>query len=214
MALDLTTLEEVKALAAEEGTSQDATFESLITQVSRRVEQYMRRDALVVVDREEIYSVRRHERVISLRAAPVVHLNIKTNLTTRDFDVKWSQDGHPDRYEQLNEYDDYIVEAEFGICRLINSLPTLHTPLGRESAPASVKIRYTAGMAADTPAFVEAYPDIAGAVALQVVYLFKRRNSPGGNIVVGDSGTSFTKDYMLLKEVRETLNQYKRRSMS
>ena len=71
---------------------------------------------------------------------------------------------------------------------------------------------YTGGMAADTTAFVAAYPDIASAVDQQVAYFWHQRNTLGLSSVSGDAGNVSPGADSLLPSVKRTLDIYRRRT--
>lgn len=64
----------------------------------------------------------------------------------------------------------YLVDKAAGLVRIF-------TP--RVGGPQVLRVSYSGGMAADVDDFVEAYPDIADALAEQVVHVFGRRKGPG-----------------------------------
>lgn len=77
--------------------------------------------------------------------------------------------------------------------------------------PGVLRIAYTGGMAADTTAFVAAYPAIAAAVDQQVAALVQRRHSlTSQSVNAGSMSSGFDGQYDLLPSVRRVLDEYRR----
>jgi hypothetical protein len=202
--MDYTTRARVKTLLgiANADVSQDSLIDQLITSVSERFDAEMRRHSLQT-SRVEVYPIKLSRRLVTLKGAPVngaVTFTIKLNDTT-DFTTATT----------LVRNDDYVLEDTAGVVRLVSQgTPFTAGSMARPILPYYIQITYTGGLATTTANLISSYPDLAQACDLQVAYLHRRRTSPGGDVKVGDSYTSYTKDYGILDEVRSTLNKYKR----
>lgn len=202
MALDLTTLARVKTLLGESGASLDALLSQLISSVSARFEEEMRRHTLRAA-RTEVYPVKMTRRMLTLKGAPVdpaAAITVKYSDTT-DFASS----------PTLVKNSDYVIEDEMGVIRLITTGDAFAAgKMQRPFMPYYVQVACTSGMATSTANFISAYPEIAQACDIQTAYLFKRKVSPGGDVKVGDSYSQFTRDYGLLDEARSALSKHKR----
>lgn len=77
--------------------------------------------------------------------------------------------------------------------------------------PGVLRVIYVGGMAETTEAFVSAYPDIAGAVDVQIAAHYQRRKALGAmGMTAGSGGQSFIGPVELLPEVRATLQRHRR----
>lgn len=80
-------------------------------------------------------------------------------------------------------------------------------------SPRAIQVAYTGGMAADTNAFITAFPALAHAADLQVASLIQRRLSLGASSVnAGGGSKAWVGGYDLLPEVRSILDLYRRRA--
>ena len=78
----------------------------------------------------------------------------------------------------------------------------------------TLKIAYTGGMAADTTAFVAAFPELAGAVDLQVAYNYESRNRLGINSVTGPDGSLTIMEPMgLLPALTAAISKFRRHTL-
>ena len=75
-----------------------------------------------------------------------------------------------------------------------------------------MQVVYTAGFAETTDGLIINYPDIAMAADLQVVAMWRRRDSPQGNSISvgGQSSISYEKPLNLVPDVIEALTPYRR----
>lgn len=209
--MDITTVARIKALLGETGTSIDAVLASMITAMSARFESEMQRP-LAALDRTEVYSVGATRRFISLRAAPVVRVDSRGS-SVATFQVKVNSVPSFTSVPLLVVNRDYIVEDTMGAVRILADVPTITTgAIGRPIAPYYVQVRYTGGLGVDQPAIEAAYPDLVAAADAQIVYLWRRRLSLGGDQKTGDSAATYDSSYALLPDVYTTLRGYERRA--
>lgn len=78
------------------------------------------------------------------------------------------------------------------------------------AAPASLKITYTGGMAADADAFVLAFPALAMAIEQQVIWQWKTRNTMGILNLSDGLGTVALPQVDFLPSVKQVLSMYRR----
>lgn len=158
--MDLTTAAAVKAITGHGTTDDDALIGQLIASVSGRVEAAIARH-VEQTSRTETMRLEPGGRLVLLAGYPVTTLG----------DVLFSDDG-TFAEDALTEGEDFRIDLATGAVRLLGSNPDDH---------AELRVTYTGGMAADTAAFMAAYPGLSGAVGIQVVHEFQRRLSPGGS---------------------------------
>ena len=203
---DLTTLTRVKEFisTSHSDTSQDSFIESAISDVSRRLVEYMKIHA-TAIERTEVYRVRKFAREVTLDGAP--------NDTAQTFegqigfnDTEWANVVIEDRTS-------FSIHAAGGFIEFVDTGTTVIRRARLVRAANYVRIKYTGGLAADTDKIILAFPDIARACDMQVKYLIERRKSLGGNVTTGQGGaTEFQGEYGLLRDVRAALDLYARRA--
>lgn len=202
MNVNLTTVERVKVLLSgkpdvKTDNPRDNELEAVIATVSGAVERYLHRSARAGTY-TEYFDVDAGMTVFRLKAYPV------TSFTSANFD--------PDQdfasTTALSE-DDYLDPAfdETGMFRLKFPLRVSYP------CPRSLKVVYVGGMAADVDAFVEAYPEISGAVDVQVAHEWQRRGALGVSSMTYPDGTtaSMTRDRWIAS-VAQVLDYYRRLS--
>lgn len=192
--MDWTTTTRVKALGGWDAgdTQHDAVLDRLIDSYSQEFERRLDRVVEVAVQ-TDVRRIKRGKRTLSLRAVPLsaAPTSIKYN-DTLDFSVATA----------LVENTDYVVDLTEGLIEFLFA-PTMTVGW--------MQIVYTGGMAADTAAFIAAYPALAEAIDAQVVYHYRRRDYPGGSRTVEGGSTSFESELNILKGVERALLQYRRR---
>jgi len=205
MTLPLTTIARVKELIGELTTDQDVVLTRLIVSVSNAIETELHRyvgageyiETIPVWPGNHVFSVKAIP--VATSPAPILKMN-----SYRDFSGAIAQ----------VEGQDYIVEYDTGLVRLLPSIIGIQDRgSGYAIAPTYVRITYTGGMAATTADVIATQPEIAMMADLQVAYLLKRRNTPGGNMTVGPNSTAFDRAYDWLPSVKRTLEMYKRRGI-
>ena len=176
MPLDMTTVARVKALIiglSASDTTYDAELDRWIDQLSAAAEKHMNRVALAAAQ-TQFFDVRPSQAVFFMRATPVTAWTAVNNDDARTFGTSTVVDA--DNYAT----DDDVGKLEFDGVVLA-------------PGPKTLKVTYTGGMAADTTAFVAAFPDIAGAMDVQIAHLHQRRGQLGAQSVSAD-GASISVD--------------------
>lgn len=211
MAIDCTTIARVKAHLPGTDAGSDAVLALLISSVSARMEAECYR-WFQSTERTEVYPLRQPARLITLKGSPVTATDSR-GVSLASFTVKASSSLSFSASPTLTRNTDYLLEQDRGVLRMLTDLDTFTGGLRtRPIAPAYVQVLYTGGLAADTTAFVAAYPDLAIACEMQVVHEFRRRTNAGaGDAQAGDSSFTHSADLALLTTVREALRPYKRR---
>lgn len=157
--MDLTLLANVKALADITSTGEDVNLSTLITSVSKRAEEYMRRHAQSQ-SRTEILRWPRFKETLWLKAFPIAVVT----------SIKYT--GSPNQFSTISAMSSslYYTDTTTGEVEFLQDMSL---------EKGWLQVIYTGGMS-DTPAnFVTAYPDIANAVDKQVLYEWRRRKDPG-----------------------------------
>jgi hypothetical protein len=187
--VDLTTLARVKARRDLAGTGDDALLSEFISAVSQTVEQLMHRHVLEA-ERTEVVRLERYQRTATLPGRPLSAVSAVT------VGYRPSLDG-----SSVSDPSTYDVLEEQGQVRLNWAPPW---------APTYVSVTYTGGMAADTAAFIAAYPELADAVDVEVVHRWNRRKNPGSESTkVGEATVARTGAYGLHEHLRELVARYK-----
>lgn len=202
--MDLTTTTRVANLINAGGAapaSFTTTAAILVSTVSAAVERYLDR-GMQTAARTEYFDVTNDQRVFALKAYPV------SSVTGVWFDVEQTWDATTELSSA--EYRSPVYDPR-GLLTLSIPQKIYITP-GVDVAYRAMKVSYTGGMAADTNAFIAAFPDIAGAVDHQVAYLWHRRNELGLASVSGDAGSVSPGAESWLPWVKTVLDQYRRRS--
>lgn len=197
--IQLASLESIKTMlrigVTEPDTSEDDRLELLLDEVSREMEQRMKRHAASAA-RVETYKLRAGESLISLRAAPVTSITSVIVSLSRDFSSEEA--------ETLVVNVDYDFDLDEG---------TIAIP-GLIDDKTYVRVSYVGGMATDTATFELNWPDIAGKCRRQVIHAFQRITTPGGNVQVGQGpaggATQFTGKYDWLPDVLATCDAHAR----
>lgn len=107
------------------------------------------------------------------------------------------------------DYDDHVLTAGSDFIAPVNR-GRLVIKSSLTIGADALQVVYTGGMATTTEAFVDAYPDIADAADVQVVYEYLRRKTPGAASVSNAGGTVEQEgELKLLKEVKRALDKHK-----
>lgn len=191
--IDLTTVTRVKQLLSMDTalTKHDAILNQLVDSVSGRVQSFLGLHTQSAVRTE----------VLDVEFDGQKRFHIPTYPITAFTSLNYDPDGDFDS-STLVSSSDYRVNLARGI---------IVVELTFSEAYQALQIVYEGGMAADTTAFVSAYPDIAGAVDQQIAYEFQRRSDLGMNAVSGQGGT--VTQYPIkefLPSVRAILSRYRR----
>lgn len=175
------------------GTNDDLLVAQMITDVSGQVERYLDRYTLAT-SRTEYLDVAADQTAWRLKAYPVTAVSSIIYDADQAFDAADEMDA--------DDYDDPTLETT-GIL----TIPGGAGPTARKA----LKVTYTGGMAASTAAFISAYPDIAMAVEMQVVWHYLRRLGIGTAGRSGDKGSdTLVAGTPFIPEVKTTLDMYRR----
>ena len=158
--MDLTTATRVKELLEKSDTGLDTLIAQLITPISQQVEKYLNRHAQEV-SRTEQYTIKAFQQIVKLRGYPVLALPVAAfkNSSGRDFTGT--------AIDTTSYYLDLVTgEVQFDNIALIDG-------------PGVFQAVYTGGMAANTAAFLTAFPGVAGQVDAQVASMVHRRHELG-----------------------------------
>ena len=192
----------ILGLGASPSAEAVARVAEFIATVSADAELHMGRHVQSGFKRTEVYHVPRGWRLLALRGAPIASISTVRTSTTRDFSAS----------ELLTANEHYILEDERGTLRFVVDLDQLSIGAVRHAiAPTYVQVSYDGGMAADTDAFVAAYPALAGAVDLQVAYLYKRSDQAAGDEPTGKTGKLPGGSYDWLPVMLRAIESKKRR---
>lgn len=168
-----------------------AAIDNLIASVSETIEQYIDRHTLTAA-RTEQYDCLPGSKSIQLRAFPVSAVASVLHSTSWDF---------VNGMETLTA-DEYQLDAAAGI---------LYFKSWREPGPMAWRVTYTGGMAADTAAFISAYPTLADACEKQVTHEWRRKlRLDKGSQDQGGSSVNFADSVDLLPVVQRILQPYRR----
>lgn len=202
--MDLVDLARVKDALSIKTDVEDSKLARLITEVSARMEREMLR-GIEVKERTEDAQLATGQRVFSVRAAPITSVSSVMVATTRDFSGS----------DVLTENTDYVVNQLRGTIRMLTMVAPLRDPYsGVNTSPLFVRVTYTGGLSRSTTDLTASFPDISSACALQVSYLWQRKNSLGGSVEMRDSKAEFTGEYTLLADVQKVCDYWKRRTMA
>ena len=192
--MDFTTLARVKTYMETGGFTADANdplIPGIIAGVSRRMAERMDR-GVNITERTEDFDSHPSDHAIILHAFPVTACEVRHD-TQRGFAASTIVD--PARYH---------LRSDRGVVVWDRYSPTY--------GKGSMRVVYTGGMAADTTAFIAAYPDLALACEMQVAYVLQRRQTPGGTATVAGAGSrTYVGQYTLLDDVAKACDGYKRR---
>lgn len=194
--MDLTTLARVKeVLGGLSGvTVEDTVLGQLIAGVSARVEAELDREVQSGTF-TETFDAQDGQRVFPLRGYPV------TSVTSVKED---SYDGSFGASATTLAATYYRIAKRTGLLTLVDWSVT--------GDPQSIQVVYVGGMAANTAAFVAAFPDLATAVDLQVAFLHRRKTTMGASSVsVQGSSVQFLIDRVaFLPEVHDAIQRHRR----
>lgn len=190
--IDLTSTPRVKALLniSPATTADDAAIALLVTAVSRRIEQWLRRPVEVAA-RTDLFDVRCGHTRYQLAAYPVTTLTSVKVATDYDFAGATAK--------VVGE--DFTIDSEAGIVEQLVSW---------QAGSRVLQIVHTSGLAADTAAVLANYPDLADAAEKQICEEWTRRNalSRESSSVNGSSETRAAVQWLAI--VREILAPYRR----
>jgi len=206
--LDFTTIARARRACGfdEQDLSADAWLAVMISTVSAEMEEEMRRGAKEQAY-TEILPLWPPTKILSLKGSPVLDSPAPVVELANDRDFATSP-------TTLTRGTDYILENDTGMLRFLTEIRGVRDRYtGRVVGPTYVKAVYTGGMGATPQAFATAFPHLASACDLQVAYMWKRREMPGGNVVVGANSTNYDMGYNWLPSVKRVLHLHKKRGI-
>ncbi len=188
--MNLTNTDTVRKLMSDYETSDaEPTINMLIVSVSAAAERFMGR-SIESVSRTEYFDVERHQDSAQLAAWPVSSITTVHNDPERDYGTG-----------SLVDSDDYVA-TDWGRLTFDYKLSE-----GRRA----LKVVYTGGLASTTETIVSSYPDLAVAIARQVVHEFRRVKSSDGSTAQFVGGSmSYVGQVDWLDHVKSTLDLYRR----
>jgi hypothetical protein len=199
--MDLTTATRVGNLVYAGGSvtsSFNTTVGNLITAASALAETYL--DRRVKAEAQvEYFDVSDGQKVFALKGYPVSALTSVYFDFDQSFGASTALDSDDYFNPVLNARGLLVMKFPFAIA-------------GNETWVSCLKVSYTGGMAANTSAFVSAFPDIATAIDQQVAYWYHQRNHLGNASVSGDMGSVSPGADSLLPSVKLVLDLYRRRT--
>lgn len=195
--MDLTTLARVKTqLGGTLGSGYDTLLGSIITDVSARMETYMRRN-VAKQTYTKTFPIPRLDTIVRLDAFPVESITY----------IRYG--GHPDSIDDAAynlDATSYVLEDELtGLIRF-----HIDTPLNTARRPGYATIQWVGGMADDVSDLILLFPQIARAADMQCAYEFQRRHTLGGNVQTEGGSTGFDGELDWLDHVLKTLDQFRR----
>lgn len=186
--MELTTVNAVKdLLGVATGDTDDDAIQQLVNSVSGEIETFLNRKVTAAAIVEQV-DVKLYQFMFLLKAYPVTSVTDIRNDWDRVFPTG-----------TILPSADYYVDLERGV---------LYTDraYGMVTGIGVLKISYTGGMAANTVAFIAAYPDISGACAMECAYRYQRRAHIGvTNISVSGTNVSFSSKTQFLPAVENVL---------
>lgn len=190
--MDLVTIEDVRSLLGPNfGVQGDQALLELISSVSGEVETWLDRKVFTTTYTEQL-DIRYGEWKFYLRAYPVTSVTSVHNDYDRVFPAS-----------TLISTTDYYVDLANGVLNLDRA--TLSTGVG------VLKIVYVGGMALTTAAFKAAFPDISGAVAMEVAARWIRKNHPTvTNASLGNTAVTVVQKTQFLDGVEKALEPHQR----
>jgi len=192
--MNLTTLAKVSAYLDAGYAEKTALLNDIIASVSEKVRVYLDRTVTTAAT-VETFTIEPGARFVKLKAWPVSSIAYVANDTSRTFSSSTYIDS-----------DDYYLDIDAGTIEFDFAL----TP-GR----GALRVSYTGGMAATDAAFVAVYPDIAGAVTMQVVHEFRSRDALAAmSFAAAGVSASTNESVGLLAEVKRVLDLHRRVSLA
>lgn len=191
--MDLCTLERVKDSLGKSLDTEDVPIVNLIAEVSHEIEQYLDRVIQNTgSDRTEVHDVKKGQFKFLVDAFPIVTVTSVKNAWDRDFGSATALDS-----------SNYYVDKEGGSINIDR--------VGLTTGAGTLQVIYQGGMAADTDAFMAAYPDITGACVSEVIFRYLRRTRPGV-VTEAISGATITvgQRNQFLVSVENVLSSYVR----
>lgn len=186
--MDLTTLQHVRQLMDADAPNEDGVLQTLLTAISRKAENWMGRE-VETKPRTEVFSPDNLQRKFPLKAWP-------TTVATVIED--WQRTFTGDPIDPL-----YYTVDDFGILTLDRWQVTEGTR--------TLQVVHTGGLGAAPSDVLRDHPDLAYAVAMQVSFTWRRKNTLGiAGEVVGPSNITFLDKLEWQPDVLDAMRPYRR----
>jgi hypothetical protein len=164
--------------------------DELIAFYSAQAEGYLGR-TVTTATYTEYFDVKPYRARFSLKAYPITTISQVTNDGTRAYTT-----GDIDS-------DDYTHDPDTGVLSIDGT--------GLVTGVRALRVIYLGGMGTGTSTFVTSYPDIAGAIDMQVAYHFSRRSSLGRTAEsMGPGSVSYQGAMDWLPHVKTVLDRHRR----
>lgn len=162
----------------------------LIVEVSAQVERHLDR-GVEIKTREDLLDIEHDgQRILYLSAFP----------TSSITDIRYDPDG---------VFGDGSILSP-SLFRLNPMRGSIHLLQEYRAHPLCFRVSHIGGMALDTNDFETKFPDLSGQVAMQVYYLYQRRNQLGVISVSGEGGAVTLAPVDLLPSLRSAIRYHKR----
>lgn len=174
MTLDATTSTRAKLALklSSDDTSQDAWLTAAIDAVSVQLEKWLGRHFESTSRTVYLDVAGPRTESFQLSAVPVSSITSIKNSATWD----WAT-------QDAIDTEDYFTDEDSGEVFFNRQL---------QKGPRALQVVYTGGLAADSPALIAAYPEIAQAADLQIASMYRRRSTPQGTSTSPKGGGSLT----------------------
>lgn len=186
--MDLTTLQHVRQLMGADVAAQDGVLQTLLTAVSRRAENWMGRE-VETKQRTEVFSPDRLQQRFPLKAWPTTVATV-----IEDWHRAFTGDPISSLYYTVDDYGVLVVDR-WTLTEGQRTLQVVHTG-GLGTTPADI---------------LRDYPDLAHAIALQVSFVWRRKDTLGiAGEVVGPSNITFLDKLDWQPDVLDAMRPYRR----
>lgn len=198
--MDFTTSTRVKALGQGfSGSTQDTLIGTLITALSAATERYLDR-GIEYTSRTEYFNVEPGQRVLRLHAFPAIASVTLYNDTAHE-------SGTYTQFPATTAVDagSYAIDTDRGLLIVDDGILL--------DGSKAVKVTYTGGIASGATSasgLVTAFPDIAQAVDMWVIYALRQGMNPGYTSVAVDGGSVAVGAYAMPLITKDLLERYRR----
>jgi hypothetical protein len=186
----ITSAARVKAQRDITGSSLDAIVDKIIAGVSQMAEEYLCR-RILAGNYTDVWPLRARTRYVRMLAVPVTAVSAVRYARTRDFSAIDPM--------ATSEYQVLLGEGQIYLSGLSTWLE-----------PGFIQVLYTGGMAADTAAFIAAYPRIADAADNECVARLNRRAGPDGSPEAFGTSVAYADELKPLTDFYEALKPHRR----
>ena len=186
----ITTAASVKAKRDLTGTGLDAVIARLIDSVSQMARDYMGRE-LLAASYTEVLPLRARRRYVTLKAFPLTSVTSVKYASSRDFTNVTAMDAAG--------YQVLLPQGQIYLAGLSTWFE-----------PGFLQIVYAGGMAADTTAFMAAFPRISVAADDEVIARLNRRLVPDGSPQALGSSVAYQDELKPLTDFYAALDPHRR----